>query len=53
MGQEVGSDEGLRDVGHHEPPREVPAQSQIEAEWQPSVCRNGGAIGRAEVVIDS
>jgi hypothetical protein len=25
MGEEVGPDEGLCDVGHHEPPRELPA----------------------------
>jgi hypothetical protein len=52
MGQKIGSDEGLRDVSNHESPREVPAQSQVEAEWQPSVCRNGSAIGRAEVVVN-
>jgi hypothetical protein len=27
MGEEVGPDEGLCDVGHHEPPRELPAKS--------------------------
>jgi hypothetical protein len=31
MGQEIGSDKGLRDVCHHEPPREIPAQSQVKS----------------------
>jgi hypothetical protein len=37
VGQEVGSSKRLSDVCRHEPPREILAQSQFEAEGQPSV----------------
>jgi hypothetical protein len=53
MREKISSDEGLRDVRHHESPREVPAQPQVEAQWQQPVCGDGSTIGCAEVVVDS
>jgi hypothetical protein len=53
MRKKIGSNEGLRDVRHHESPREVPAQPQVEAQWQPTVCGDGSTIGLAEVVVNS
>jgi hypothetical protein len=38
MREEVDSDDGMCDIGHHEPPCEIPALSQVETEGQPYVC---------------
>jgi hypothetical protein len=51
VGQEVCSSERLSDVCSHEPPRELLAQSQFEAEGQPSVGGDGCAVGSAQIVI--
>jgi hypothetical protein len=53
MGKEVGSDDGLGYVRYYEAPREVPPQSQVEAEGQPSISGDGRAVGRAEIIVDS
>jgi hypothetical protein len=51
VGQEVGTDEEMGDVGHHEPPCEILAQAQVRAERQPSIGGDGSAASRVEVVI--
>jgi hypothetical protein len=51
MGQEVHADDGMSDVGHHEPPREISAQTQVEAERQPSACVDGSAVSSTEDVV--
>jgi hypothetical protein len=43
-------DDRTSDVGHHESPREIAAESQVEVEGQLSVSVDGGAVGSAEVV---
>jgi hypothetical protein len=53
MGEEADAVEGICDVGHHEPPCEIPAYSQVEAEGQPSIGRDGSAVSHAEVVLDA
>jgi hypothetical protein len=53
MGEEVDANEGVYDVGHHEPLREVLAQSQVEAEGQPSIGGDGSAIILTQVVVDT
>jgi hypothetical protein len=53
VGQEVGPNERVGDVGHHEPPRELSAQSQVEAWRQPSEGGDGCAVGNAEIVINA
>jgi hypothetical protein len=52
MGKEVRSDDGMCDVGHHETPREIPAETQVETEGQPSVGVDGSAVGCTQVVVD-
>jgi hypothetical protein len=42
MKEEIVADEGMCDVGHHESPCEIPAESKVEAEEQPSVDGGGG-----------
>ena len=41
----------MRDIGHHEPPREFSAQAYVEVERQPSVRVDGGAISRTQVIV--
>jgi hypothetical protein len=41
------------DVGHHESPREIWAQSQVAAERQPSVGGDGSAVSSTEIVVDA
>jgi hypothetical protein len=52
MEEEVDAYDRTSDVGHHESPREIAAESQVEVEveGQPSVSVDGGAVGSAEVV---
>jgi hypothetical protein len=50
MGQKVHTDDGSCDVDHDEPPREVPAYTEVEAERQPSVGLDVSAIS-TEVVV--
>jgi hypothetical protein len=52
MRDEVHADGGMCDVGHHEPPREILAETQVEAERQPSVGVDGSAVGCIKVVVD-
>jgi hypothetical protein len=52
MGEEVHSIEFLCDVGRYEQPREILAETQVEAEGQPSVNMDGSAVSCAQVVID-
>jgi hypothetical protein len=44
VGEEVCSNERLCDVGHHEAPRELSTQSQVEAKRQPFVGGDGCGI---------
>jgi hypothetical protein len=53
MREEVHADAGMCDVGHHETPFEIPAQSHVEAAGQPSVCWDGSAVTRTEIVVDA
>jgi hypothetical protein len=53
VGQEVCSNKRLCDVGHHEAPCELSAQSQVEAKRQPSVGGDGCAVGSTEIVINA
>jgi hypothetical protein len=39
------------DVGHHEPPLEIPAETEVEAERQPSAGVDGSADSCTEVVV--
>jgi hypothetical protein len=52
MRKEVHADEGICDVGHYEPLREIPAYTQGEAERQPSLGVDGSAISCTEVIVD-
>jgi hypothetical protein len=52
MGEKVHTDDGMRDVGYDETPREIPAETHVEAEGQPSVGVDGSAVGCAQVVVD-
>jgi hypothetical protein len=52
MREEVHAYEGKCDVGHHEPPREIPEETQVEAKRQPSVGVDGSAVICTQVVVD-
>jgi hypothetical protein len=52
MRKEVHIDEGMCDVGYHETPCEIPAETQVEAEGQPSVGVDGSAVSCTQVVVD-
>jgi hypothetical protein len=46
----------MSDVGHHESPCEIPAESQVQAEGPQSVgrdCRDGCTFSCTEVVVDA
>jgi hypothetical protein len=53
MREEVYTDEGMYDVGHHEPPREIPTYTQIETRRQSSVAVDSSAVSFTEVIVDS
>jgi hypothetical protein len=44
MGEKVYPYDGTCDIGHYEPPREVPAEAEVEAERQPSLHIQLGKI---------
>jgi hypothetical protein len=51
MREEVDADERLCDVGYHESPREIPAETEVEAERQPSIGVDGSAVSCTKVVF--
>jgi hypothetical protein len=53
MGEEIGANEGMCGIGHHESPGEIPAESQVESEEQPSIGGDGSVVRRTEVVVDA
>jgi hypothetical protein len=50
MGEQLDADEGMTGVGHHEPPREMLAESQFEDEEMPSIGRDCCTFSRKDVV---
>lgn len=53
MVQKVGVSENVGVVGHHKPPCKISAESQVQAEGQPSLSGHGCAVGNAEIVINA
>jgi hypothetical protein len=52
MRREGHADDGMRDVGYHGSPSEIPTEAQVEAERQPSVGVDGSVVSCTQVVID-
>jgi hypothetical protein len=52
MRKEVHTDDGMCDVGHHETPRDIPMETQVEAEGQPSIGVDGSAVSCTQVIVD-
>jgi hypothetical protein len=52
MKQEVHANERICDVGHHEPPNEIPAETKVETERQTSVGVDGSTVISTEVVVN-
>jgi hypothetical protein len=53
MREEVDANERMCEVGYHEPPREILAKTEVEAERQPSIGVDGSAVSCAKVVVDT
>jgi hypothetical protein len=51
MVEELYTNDGVCDIGHDEPPRETPTETQVEAERQPYIGVDGSAISSTEVVV--
>jgi hypothetical protein len=53
VGEEICTNDGAGYVGDDKTPREISAQSQVEAERQPAISMDGSAVSRAEVIVDT
>ena len=49
--EQIHTDDWKLHIRYHETPREVTAQSQVQAPWGPSICGDGDPIGSIQGIV--